>query len=161
MLVRLLWLFIGRLLGRRTSKTEELEETSEPLLPTSTKTIDYQQLHTILRGQFPKANIFLSDSVSTLCSYDDIALFLAQDDTNRMEYKAESLDCDDFSFRLMGQFSFYPWSALAIGIVWTDAHALNCFVAEDEIVYFIEPQTGTIFTELAPWQGSYVKLVVL
>lgn len=52
--------------------------------------------------------------------------------------------CDDFSYRLMGQFSIRGWSDLCFGIVWTYYHALNCVVAENGEVYFIEPQSDEL-----------------
>jgi len=129
--------------------------------PTSTERITFARLHNLLVTKFPDAQVFLSDANYKLCSLDDIALFLAQDQTNHAEYKAESFDCDDFSYRLMGQFSFHPWSDLAIGIVWTDKHALNIFIDELYNAWFIEPQDDTVFTKLSNWQGSNVRLVVM
>ena len=131
----------------------------ETLKPTSTARISYQELWDLIKGRYPDCELFLSDMDYLLCSYDDIALFLAQDETNKMGYVAEDRDCDDHSYRLLGQFSIPDWSALCLGIIWTNVHAFNCFVTEDRELLFIEPQTDEISEELMA--GSEVKMVVI
>jgi|TARA_Y100000310_G_scaffold23392_1_gene22375 hypothetical protein len=116
----------------------------ETVDPQSTIEIELAELHTLLTSTAPDANIILADNWKYLCSYEDVALFLAQDQTNKVEYISEEFDCDDFSFRLKGQFSIPGWAALALGICWTNNHALNCFVDEDKKLWFIEPQNDTI-----------------
>lgn len=69
--------------------------------------------------------------------------------------------CDDFSYRLMGEFSVPGWSDLAFGIVWTNLHALNCFIDESGNFWFVEPQTDTLQSALLPWQGSKIRLIVM
>jgi len=121
----------------------------ENTFPQSTEIIELADLHTLLMAAAPGATIHMADKWKYLCNYDDVALFLAQDQTNKAEYVAEEHDCDDFSFRLKGQFSIPGWSGLALGICWTDNHALNCFVDEAEKLMFIEPQNDTI-TDVLP-----------
>jgi len=116
----------------------------ERILPTSTERIEHEELLSLLQTHLPEAGIYLSDREYLLCKYDDMALFLAQDETNKMGYIPEERDCDDFSYRLMGQFSIPGWSDLCFGIVWTDYHALNCMIDEDKKIWFIEPQTDEI-----------------
>jgi len=111
--------------------------------------------------EFPGADIFLSDRNFKLCAYDDIAWFLAQDQTNKLEYVAEKYDCDDFAYRLMGQFSVPGWSDLAFGLVWTEKHAMNIIVAEDKKIFFIEPQSDKLEKELKLWQGTNVRCVMI
>ena len=136
-------------------------QESEMLQSTSTKRIDMPDLYTVLYEKWPSANIFLSDNYYRLCSTEDIKAFLAQDKTNRCQYEAERFDCDDFSYRLLGQFSIPEWSDLALGIVWTNLHALNLFVDENKGVWFLEPQEDKIQEKLSDWQGSEVKLIVI
>lgn len=127
----------------------------ELLKPTSSKWVDYSVIQRIFRAKFPEGELYISDRDRyLLCSYDDMAMFLAQDNTNRQEYKHEEYDCDDFATRLHGQFSIPGWSALAFGKMWTEKHALNLMITEDERLFFIEPQTDTIEAELAGWQGK-------
>lgn len=129
----------------------------ERIKPTSSQRISYGDLFCLIKNTFPSCELYLSDSNYLLCSYDDIALFLAQDQTNKMDYIIEERDCDDFSYRLMGQFSIPDWSNLCLGIIWTDNHAFNCFVTEDKELLFIEPQTDEISGKLR----EKVRLIVL
>jgi len=129
----------------------------ESILPTSTKRIKGEVLYKLLRDKFPDAELYLSDKDYLLCSYDDIALFLAQDNTNKMGYIKEILDCDDFSYRLMGQFSIPGWSDLAFGIVWSNVHALNICVTEDLEVLFVEPQSD----ELKDSQQGLIRFIIM
>jgi len=116
----------------------------------------------ILRARFREGVIYLSDSkLYLMCNRADIETFLKQDDTNKMGYVAEQRDCDDFSYRLMGQFSIPDWSALAFGIVWTNLHALNIIVTEDDKVLFIEPQTDDIIENLEDWMGSTIRFIMM
>jgi len=133
----------------------------ETILPTSTKRATLERVAEIVHAEFPGCPLFLSDNEYLLCSSDDIALFLAQDATNKMGYVVEERDCDDFSYRLMGQFSIPGWSALALGIIWTEVHALNCFITEDEELLLVEPQTDEIQDNLKSWQGSSVRFVMV
>jgi len=109
----------------------------------------------------PDDRIFLSDFEYLLCDLDDIDTLLAQDATNKAEYIREKHDCDDFSYRLMGQFSVMPWSQLAFGIVWTDKHALNCLIDDDAQFWFVEPQTDKLTRKLEDWQGTKIRVVMM
>jgi len=137
-------------------KSEELPK------PSSTEEIEVKELSTILRQRFPKeGQLFLSDQKYKLCNVRDIRTFCTQDKTNHVKYESEWMDCDDFAYRLMGQLSIPEWSKLAFGIVWTNLHALNCFIGEDKLFYFLEPQKDTIQTQLEAWQGSTVRFIVM
>ena len=116
----------------------------ETIKPTSTRKASFTEVFQLIAERFPDCPIYLSDNEYLLCSYDDIALFLAQDQTNKMEYQSEVYDCDNFSYRLMGQFSIPGWSALAFGIVWSANHAFNVFISEDKKLLFVEPQDDSI-----------------
>ncbi len=132
------------------------------IYPTSRAVISHKGLYTILRQKFPdEGQLYLSDRVYRLPSKEDIKVFLARDKTNREKYVAEDYDCDDFAYRLMGQFSVPVWSALAFGLVWTDCHALNCFVAQNQKFYFIEPQNDKIMENLEPEMGSHIRFICM
>lgn len=136
---------VGALIVQIVRFLIELLPTRKTLAsPTSTEAITYSQLHELLSDEFPEADIFLSDKLYRLCNLHDIERFLEQDKTNKHGYVGDIYDCDDFSYRLMGQFSIRGWSDLCLGIVWTYYHALNCVVAENGRVYFIEPQTDEL-----------------
>ena len=158
MLRQLLSSLLAWLLG----KTSKPEPEPEPILPTSTKRIDYGDLYALLRIEAPQAEIFLSDKEYLLCNKADIRAFLAQDETNKMGYVPEARDCDDFSYRLMGQLSIPGWSDLAFGIIWTNLHAMNCFVTEDKLFYYVEPQNDFLqHGGLLPQQGNVIRLIVM
>ena len=131
-------------------------------LSTSTAPINMEELWQLLYQRFPQMGaLYLSDKVYRLCSLQDIREFLHQDATNHYLYEAENLDCDDFSYRLMGQFSVPRWSDLAFGIVWTNLHALNIMVGVDKQVYFIEPQTDELLLELKDWMGTTIRFIIM
>lgn len=96
-----------------------------------------------------------------LAAYDDIAVFLAQDQTNKYEYKMPDYVCSDYSFRLMGEFSVPGWSEVTFGIVWTNLHALCCVLTEDRKFYFVEPQTDELKEELSTWQGDTIRFIMI
>ena len=129
--------------------------------PVSDKSIKIDELRRLLRGQFPDAQIFLSDMDYKLCSIDDVNYFLKQDKTDKIKYQREYWDCDDASYRLLGQFSIPGWSALCFGICWSDLHSLNCFLDEAKQFWFVEPQKDTIQKNLSEWQGSKIRLIII
>ena len=57
-----------------------------------------------------------------------------------------TFNCDDYSFRLMGQVSNPGWSDIAFFIVWGGTHAYNCFIDNTPQAYIIEPQLDKILT---------------
>ncbi len=130
--------------------------------PSVREKVDGNYIFGILNAVIPSAtHIYISDSEYWLCSEKDIETFLAQDDTNKMGYISEERDCDDFSYRLMGQLSIPDWSGIAFGIVWTDKHALCCFISETGDFFFIEPQTNKLQKTLEPWQGSEILFILM
>jgi hypothetical protein len=133
----------------------------EKIQPTSTRVINYEGLYDTLKDKFPEAKIYLSDNMYLLCNTADISKFLQQDATNKYKYDSDTFDCDDFSYRLMGQFSIPNWSYLAFGIVWTNRHALNCCVDEDLNFWFVEPQSDTLQTDLKDWQGASIRFIIM
>lgn len=110
---------------------------------------------------FPYAKLYIADQKYYLCPREDIEEFLAADPTDRERYIKETFDCDDFSFRLMGQFHRKPYSALAIGITWSRVHAYNLvFLSADGQVFLIEPQTDEIM--VPPEEGrTYSTRVII
>jgi len=129
------------------------KEFYELYQPTSTKQVTYKELLALLRSFFPHVagSINLGESYRYLCAYDDISVFLAQDQTNKMQYVSDqkeisSYDCNVFANRLLGQFSVPGWADLTFGKVWltVPSHALNCMVAEDGKFWYVEPQTDEL-----------------
>ena len=137
--------------------------TSKPVVkPAVRKKVDGAYVFNILNALVPPAtHIYISDSYYWLCSDADIKTFLSMDATNRDKYTAEEYDCDDFSYRLMGQLSVPQWSSIAFGILWTNLHALNCFISDTGKFYFIEPQSDKLQEKLEPWQGNEVLFILM
>jgi len=139
--------------------TIKKEETLPPVpkpTPTLRREIVMADLYNLLHEKFPDAHIRLSDIVTQLCDIRDINAFLAIDETNRIKYQKEDVDCDDFAFMLLGQFSTPPWSAFAFGFIWTDQHAMNICVDANLEIWLIEPQTDVVKSNLESWQGTKV-----
>ena len=135
----------------------------EPLLkPQVRKEVDGNYIFSILNAVVPNAtHIYLSDNTYWLCSETDIDIFLGIDATNKDQFVAEEHDCDDFSYRLMGQLSTPEWSGIAFGIVWTNLHALNCFIDDTGKFWFIEPQTDQLQDKLEAWQGTEILHIIM
>lgn len=130
--------------------------------PRSTQEIDAQELIKILRDRFPDEGvIFISDRKYKLCNVEDMRIFFQLDTTNQKKYIAEDYDCDDYARRLWGQLAIPKWSCLAFGICWTDLHALNIFIDEDKMLWFMEPQSDAFSSGLAPWQGTKIRFIAI
>lgn len=141
-------------------RIKELEsQLAPPLPPTIRREIGYTELHGLLLEKCPQ--VYLSDSNRSLCDIEDINSFLSQDETNRITYQSEVFDCDDFTYRLMGQFSTLGWANIAKGIVWTNTHALMCCVDSNLDFWYIEPQNDTVKSKLEAWQGSTLRFIML
>ena len=63
----------------------------------------------------------------------------------------EEQDCDDFAAELFGKFA---------GLMWTDVHALNWFIDENEEFWFIEPQTRKISKQITLGAGKYIRFFI-
>jgi len=138
-----------------------IEPVVEPIKPVVRKQVDGNYIYGILNAVKPAAtHIYLSDNQYWLCSDADIETFLALDTTNKEKFQSELFDCDDFSYRLMGQLSTPEWSGIAFGIVWTNLHALNCFISETGKFYFIEPQNDKLQDKLEDWQGTEILFIL-
>jgi hypothetical protein len=121
--------------------------------------VTHSELLTIIKAEFgEKCGIYLSDMNYKTCDIKEIERFIKSDDTNRYKYIHEYYDCDDYSFRLLGNLSIPGWSDLTFGIFWCGTpqggHALNCFVDVERTVWIIEPQNNTVFRlpdDWTPW----------
>jgi len=111
--------------------------------------IDATDVYNILKDSDVK-HVFLSDEKYQVTNYPSMARFLAQDDTDKAKYVPIWHDCDDFSYRLMGQMHRGKWACLAFGIAWSHEHAFNVvilreFKVDRYMLYIIEPQTDRLF----------------
>ncbi len=124
--------------------------------PLGLEDITSAEIADVLKQNCYKANIYLSDSIYSTTSIDELIRFLKADDTNEYRYVSEYYDCDDFSFRLMGQVHSVEWGALPFGIVWLTKennvnHAVNIFIDDEHEIWLIEPQNDNIFELPTGW----------
>ena len=92
-----------------------------------------------------KAVIYLVDREYNLTTKEEIERFLIKDRTDTLKYVKEMYDCDDFSFRLMGQFSIPKWASLAVGIAFSNVHAFNLMVDNRRRIWICEPQSDSLW----------------
>jgi len=95
-----------------------------------------------------KAEVYLPDHDIKIYKRDDVVKFLDLDETDKIAFIAESMDCDDYAAILFGKFA---------GLIWTNAHALNFFISDEETLWFIEPQTDKLARDLEDWQGFDIR----
>ena len=130
------------------------------LVPSGNKEISLQAKQAFLNARFPDVQLFLTYQ-HILPTYDDIAYFLAQDQTNKYPYTFPNYICSSYALRLAGQFSIPKWSELTFGLVWTEKHALNCVITDDLQFFFVEPQSDELQTELKDWQGTTIRFIMI
>lgn len=130
--------------------------------PKTTFDITSEEIKTVLKSVCPNAMILIGDSFYKTTTKSELMRFLDDDDTNEYRYITEYYDCEDFSFRLMGQIHCVEWGALSFGIVWTKTqsgnHAVNCFIDNERKLWFIEPQTDFIGAKPNDWE-PYVIII--
>ena len=133
--------------------------TPQPLPKTSGE-LSYLSLKKLLKDK-TKA-LFLSDQSYKLIYLQSMKEFLANDDTDSKTWIKQYHDCDDFSYRLMGQASTPEWACLAFGIAWSKTHAFNIFVSANKNIYLIEPQSDKVI-KLEDATGAYsnIQLIVM
>jgi len=146
-------------LARCKQRIKELEAQITPPSLVYKGDMDINELSSILIDKFPDAPLYLPDYYYKTCTVEDIKRFLNWDTTNKLKYIGESFDCDDFAWRLKGNITIPPWSAIPFFILWTNLHALNGFIDYLGDFYFVEPQTNKIQTELESKQGSVIRFI--
>jgi len=130
-------------------------------IPEDWECVDYVYVTEKLIGAFPFAKLYLADVDYYLCPKQDVEEFLAEDPTDQERYVTEVFDCDDFSFRLMGQFHTKPYSALAFGIAWSSVHAYNVFIDIEGKVWIIEPQTDELIEPNEGKEEYKTELIIM
>jgi hypothetical protein len=113
------------------------------------------EIQAVLKEVCPTAVVLFSDSVYRTTTLAELQRFLKDDKTNEYRYISEYHDCDNFSFQLMGSIHNVDWGALPFGIVWTGTpggnHAVNCFVDDERVLWFVEPQSDSVFSLKEGW----------
>lgn len=112
-------------------------------------------------------NLHLGDKDYDSLFRGDVTEFLKYDKTDKLKYKKEKFDCENFALRLMSNAQLYFVDKLdinpAFGMCWVqrkreEMRAINFFVSKvlNSIVY-IEPQTDTEYF----LNGERVRFVLL
>ena len=144
----------------------ELISPKPPLpKPKERRIVTGAELNKFIRGKFPTGTIYFSDPLSeavySLCDIDDIEAFLDVDETNHYKYVKHKFDCDNFARLLWGQFGIPEWAHFAIGLFWSDVHAMVICVDANEDVWLIEPQTDERRSDLLGWQGTKMRFTII
>ena len=138
-----------------------------PSPPKSQKTVSSLVMADILSNQLhlnePPGYLSGADSDYGILRKSDVERFLKSNKVDKLKYKAESFDCDDFSRALTGD--FVQWyskgdveGGAAFGylygqIYWSPDdpnekvkyHAICFFIDEKEKVWLIEPQNDKMY----------------
>jgi len=123
--------------------------------PTSQREVDATTIQQIFRKKFPDGELYLSDNKNyVLCNLEDIEAFLEADQTDKIKYVENRMDCDNITNRLFGQFNVPGWSDRTIGKMWTDLHACLIVIDQNEELWVLEPQTDDLKPKLEAWQGT-------
>lgn len=129
-------------------KEEKLDRIKIPTVKISSE-ITHEELYKLLKALpspfLKNIAIYLVDRKYQLVEKREMERFLALDKTDLFDYVPEYFDCDDSSFRLMGQVSVPEWAGIAFGIAFSNVHAFNLFIGADKICYLIEPQSDEIW----------------
>ena len=105
-------------------------------------------------------NKYVIDEDYSSCSLTEFKKLLKNDFTNWKIYHKD-YDCDNFAFKLHANLKdAYP--TLAIGIVFSKAHAFNIFVDKFGKAHYIEPQTDKIYSyNQLNKQHSSIGLIII
>lgn len=139
-------------------------KSNEKLKPTEFTPITYDEIMNIIHNNMKLVKnykITCADNDYQCVSKKEMEEFLADDNTNKLDYQSESNDCDDFALALRGR--VVEWysraktkKAICFGMVHGDIrkseeddefrpHAINYFIDENKTLWMIEPQNDKIF----------------
>jgi len=116
-------------------------------------TIDYALVDAIVRNKAEEIqdkdyDIFIPDTANKVYNKADVMAAHELEEIASISFVDESHDCDDFSAELFGKFA---------GLIWTNVHAFNWFISEDDTLYYIEPQTKKLSQSIEGWQGNDIR----
>ena len=129
--------------------------------PRDDRIISIQERYKLLRDKFGDIDLYISHYQRSLFYRSDMEAFLKKDLTDRIPYIDDWMNCANFAYRLMGQFNIPPYCDLTAGLVWTNLHAVNCFLDENAKFWFVEPQEDKILEELEDWMGSTIRFIAM
>ena len=104
--------------------------------------VNYAQVFGLLSNISEEVHV--SDSIFSTTSVSEAEKFVKETKVNMDKYIAEGHDCDNFSYALEGYWSkgllSYPF-----GIAWTDSHAFNVFIDDQNKIWIVEPQSARFY----------------
>jgi len=119
-------------------------------------TIDINTASSILLDKLEEigcdAEIYLPDNDIKIYNLKEVENSYELKEVSSLSFLAESHDCDDFSAKLYGKFA---------SLVWTNKHALNFILDENETFWWIEPQNKKVSRTLEAWQGSTIRFLMM
>lgn len=140
---------------------KEVESQAWEVIPKqkARERISKQEIRTILRNEtkIELKTIFKNSDIGyKKVDIKQLEKFVIKNNLARFPYIKEERDCDDFSFMLIGGLKYWD-SDLAAGIIWgedpeDDSHAFNWVIGTDNKIWFIEPQTNTVFRPKKLWE---------
>lgn len=114
--------------------------------------IEYIDAYQILSESLNTTNIYLSDTEYRLMNRESAGAAVKLFSTlTPLPAALNTYDCDDFALQLYASVKLiYPDASL--GVMWatrnnfTTTHALNVFIDNNRKVWYLEPQTGEIYS---------------
>ena len=164
----------GGLQSLVASLSQEIENLKNPPLPIDQKeiigVIGNQELYLALKQFYPNAFIDVLDYKYQLVGLETLKKFLAADDTNHYQWQEDYYDCDDFSFRLKGQWIQSGFASCPLGIIKGERicgdektkHWRNLFVAKENgklVLYEIEPTNDSVTKVEKPNLETYIVIM--
>jgi len=136
-------------------KIQELESqlTSETARLISDSYIDINDWYNILTAKLNEmgddiAALYPSDTLCKIYNKTDVIEFLGLNEVDKITFVSEVMDCDDFAAEVYGK---------GLPLIWTNKHALSWFIDENSVLWFVEPQSDQIASNLDNWQGWDVR----
>ena len=85
------------------------------------------------------SEVYIPDINNKVYNKQDMINYLGLDETDKIVYVPETMDCDDSAAILFGK---------GVPEIWTDDHAINYFITLEGVLYYVEPQTDIISVNL-------------
>jgi len=139
-----------------------LQEAMKPIpAPKISRWIDGEKVKTICKAAAPNCRLYISDTIHYgLITDEEMERFLREDKTDLEKYVVHKNDCDDRAWDLLGDLSQGAWAEIAAGFAWSNLHAFNVYINDQEQLMVIEPQTDKIM-EYSPNMHKYYTPIFL
>ena len=127
---------VARLINENISlkKNQELKE------PIALGTITYKSLWDLILKEVG-ITPYLSDEYYSLTDIKQASEFSDESHIQYQKWIKEAYDCDEFSFASMGYWN-QGLKQFAYGIAWSQSHAFNIFIDNENKIWIVEPQSN-------------------